>query len=313
MTTALVESSGESARGRRGGALGIRRSARLVPELARALERELGADAVVDPVPHLERSPRSTLVARGRNRSLYLVREMLPDGAALYLKHQRYPLPGRLFTWVFGAFGRRELDALRTARALGAATVVPLGGGAAERGPFVHETWLATRAIPRSQNLSVWQKAGGDGRAAFPPDEVRGALPVLWRTLARLHAERFYARTIGGKNVLVYRGEDGSLAFALHDLPRAVYRPGRPLSVRLAAHDLARLERWAVRWLEPGDRSALLAAYCEALGEGPPLAVWRRRVARSLDRRLRRTLVNRLLHGGRRWLKDLPGIGVWFR
>jgi Lipopolysaccharide kinase (Kdo/WaaP) family len=292
----------------------LRRWVRVAPELAHAWERAWGPGWWLDPLRCVERTPLATRIAQRRNRSLYLVDDAPTRGASLYFKHQRYPLPARLFTWVFVPWGRRELEALRTAGALGVPAVTPLLGGVVERGPFVHESWLATRAVSGALNLSAWQKnRTGDSHAAFSPEEVRAALPALWRMLGRLHRHRFYCRTTGAKNVLVYRAADGAIAFALHDLPRALHRPWRGLSLRLAAQDLARLERWAVRWLDDAERDALLDHYLRELGEGPARGVWQRRVARALDRQLRRTPVSRLPHRVRRTLKDLPGLGHWFR
>lgn len=299
----------------------LRHTVRGTPELVRAFDRELGPGWVQDPVPGLERSSRVTLVARGRNRSLYRVDKILPDGGSVYVKHQRYPYPGRLFTWVFGPWGRRELEALRTVRGLGVPAVEPLLGGVVERGPLVHQSWLATRALPGAQNLSEWERdarrreprPGPLRRDDLAPDEVRRALPDLWRRVAALHRERFYGRTLAAKNVLAHRGPDRRLAFTLHDLPRPVHRPGRPLSLRRAVYDLACLERWALRWLGPDERRALRAAYCEALAEGPPPEIWERRVARRVERLLNRTWGSWLLHRVRRTLKDLPRVGHWFR
>lgn len=298
----------------RPGRLGLRRSVRIDRAVAEACESVLGPDWMLDPVAALERSPLAQRLSHRRNRSLYRVEKLTPDGTALYWKHQAYPLPGRLFTWILGPWGRRELDALLTLRSLGMATFTPVLGGVAERGPFVHESFIATLAIEGGVNLSSWRKdRSGDARSLLPDDELRDALPPLWENLARLHRRRFYARTLLAKNVLAYRDESGELVLALHDLPRPRLRPGRTLSLRLAVYDLACLEKWAVHWLEPDERRTLLHRYLAVLGEGPPAEVWERRLERRTAALLRETLPAHLRHRGRRTLKSLPGIGHWFR
>ncbi len=111
----------------------------------------------------------------------------------------------------------------------------------------------------------------GEAEARFPGFPVEEFLDELAALARRLHEHRIWFRDLTSGNVLLARGDDGSLALSLVDLNRA--RIGRRLSVSERTRDLSRMPIF-----RPEHQERLLRAYWS----GDPEARPRRWPARRL-------------------------------
>lgn len=295
---------------------GKRYRAVLDTEAYPSLSASLGATGIFCPLDELTDEARISLK---RNRALYrldeAVRPVQLDATDhnVILKHERFPFPTWLLTLPIAPIGLRERHNLRTLRSLGIPVVSAIAAGEVGWGPFFFETYVATIEIPDSYNLSEWVRNGSEPKRHYSAPEVVAALPKLAEIVATLHKRRFYCRTLFAKNVIMHRGEQGEIRFTLLDIPRARFYPRKKLSFRRAVFDLACLDKWASGWLSRSMRLRLLKHYVAALGEGPELRVWVRRIEQRRNVLMRRTFVSWLLHRARRRAKKLPGVGKWVR
>ena len=225
----------------------------------------------------------------------------------IVLKEERFPFPTFLKGLFTEASSVREFRNLLALRALGFPVVEPLAHGVSGLGPFTLETFLITREFAGATDLRDWIKE----RCGLTPDEVEARVMGLAVDLARLHVERRYLRTFYAKNLLVRRAPGGGLDLALCDVPRLTERRGRPLSFRLAAGDLASLEKWGRCVFSPRVRLLFLRRYLEALGEGPPARRWVAAILRRVERMRHRTFLGALSKRFKRWLRRRGLSNYW--
>jgi len=254
----------------------------------------------------------SLIVDRPRRRTY-----RLRDGDVhLIVKFEFFPFPNWLVTLPRSPIGMRELKNLRILERLGARAFTPVLAGDVSWGPFFFQSWIATREVPGGCSLSQWLRDDtGRWREGFSRDEVLEALPRFVSTLAALHHQGFYCRSPITKNVYMCR-DNGEIVFYLHDFPRPHYRPGK-YSLRRASHDVARVDRWALRWMTGRERFDLLRSYLQADGNAEPdratLLEWLRLLSHHRKRILRQTYFTWQTHWVRRRSKQIPFFGKWWR
>jgi hypothetical protein len=224
------------------------------------------------------------------------------------LKEESYPFPSCLSGLAGPARTDREFRNLFALRALGFPAVEPIACGRSGAWIFPGSTFLITREFAGSTSLKAWSREGG---LDLDPGAVESALLAFAADVARLHKRGCYVRTLYGKNVLVRRGAGGEAELCVCDVPRIRRaRPGR-VRFRLAARDLACLEKWAAGVYPPRARVAFLRRYLDELGEGPPLREWVRPILGQRERMLHRTPAGRASRGVKRAIKRL-GLGRWW-
>ena len=234
------------------------------------------------------------------------------------LKNELFPFPNWLLTLPRTPIGIREMKYLRIVAALGVPAFTAVASGDVGWGPFFFRSFIATLEVPGGYSLSQWQRdSSGRAQKEFPRHQVRNALLRLASALAALHTQGFYCRSPIAKNVYMCRRDGGEIAFYLHDFPRPRYSPHRPLSIRHACLDLARMDKWATRWLSRRERMKLLRHYlCQVFGgkvNREEQRVWLRWLTRYRRRLHRLTFVSWASHWVRRRSKQIPFVGKWWR
>jgi hypothetical protein len=290
---------------------GLRRRVVLDGSLAEGLLETLGEPGLL----RLDASlgPSTILVDHPRRRT-----HRLADGAGhLIVKFEFFPFPNWLLTLPRSPIGMREMKNLRIITALGAKAFTPVLAGDVSWGPFFFQSFIATREVLGGCSLSQWLRDNtGHWQEQFSRAEVLGALPRLAEMLATLHARGFYCCSPVTKNVYICHNEHGAIDFYLHDFPRPRYRPDH-FSKRLASHDVARVDRWAMRWMTRRERFELLTSYLSHDRESSPdratLLSWLRWLTHHRKRILRQTYLTWQTHWVRRRSKQIPFFGKWWR
>jgi lipopolysaccharide kinase (Kdo/WaaP) family protein len=174
---------------------------------------------------------------------------------------KRYSEPGafRLLTFAKRSRAEREARALDLVGAVLPEHTVRALAWLEERSfGFVARSWLVTAELEQSFDLRRIKLLEGAERAAA----IRPVLAELPWLVARLHAQRVFAATLRGKNVLL---QPATGRIALIDLPyaRTVARFGPRHRVR----DLAILSLELRRFLDGESWNAFLARYRAAAAE----------------------------------------------
>ena len=294
---------------------GLKRRAFVDVALTRALIKTRGEDGILRFDETLD--PDRALVDRRRRR---VHRVPVPNSDEnLILKYEFFPFPNWIFTLPRSPIGIREMKNLRIVSALGVRSFTPVLSGDVSWGPFFLRSFVATEEVPHGCGLTAWLRDSKKClREAFPSPELRDALPELATALATLHRNGFYCRTPVAKNVYMSRDDGDNIRFFMHDLPRPLYRPGEPLSVRRASRDLARMDKWAVHWLTKRERVKLLRHYLSELLEEKTvdrarLLIWLRWLTHHRRLLHRRTFLSWATHWVRRRSKQMPFFGKWWR
>ena len=228
--------------------------------------------------------------------------------AGLVLKDEHYPFPTLLHGILTVPRAEREFHNLLALRSLGFPAVEPLACGHSGFWILYHRSFLITREFAGATSLKTWLKACTRGKPVdFSAAEIREAMLVFAKDLAKLHRARCYVRTLYGKNILARRNEEGRVELVLCDVPRLWWLRGRGLSFSLAARDLACLDKWARMVFGPIGRYRFLKTYLRRLGEGPPIRRWIRKILRQRDRMRHATFTGRV---HRRWRRLLKRFGV---
>ncbi len=194
----------------------------------------------------------------GEARRSSVARLLLSSGPAVV---KRYSEPGafRLLTFARRSRAEREARALDLVGAAVPESAVPALAWAEERRfGCVARSFLVTAELEQSVDLRRIKTLPAPERGAA----VRAVLEQLPRLVARLHAQRVFAVTLRGKNVLL---QPATGRIALIDLPyaRAVER----LGARHRVHDLAILSLELGRFLGAEEWDLFLARYRAAASE----------------------------------------------
>jgi lipopolysaccharide kinase (Kdo/WaaP) family protein len=226
----------------------------------------------------------------------------------IVLKEESYPFPSCLSGLVSPPRTDREFRNLFTLRELGFPAVEPVACGRSGTWVFHRHAFLITREFTGAKSLKAWSREGG---LEVDPRAVERALLEFARDVARLHKQGCYIGTLYGKNVLVRPSAGAGAELALCDVPRLRRTRAGRVRFRLAARDLACLEKWASGVYPLRSRWAFLRRYLEELGEGPPPRVWARRIRGQRERMFHRTPAGRASRRIKRAMKRL-GLGRWW-
>jgi hypothetical protein len=194
----------------------------------------------------------------GEARRSSVARLRLSTGSVV-VKRYSEPAAFRLLTFGQRSRAEREARALdRVGAALPDHTVRALAWLDERRFGFVVRSWLVTAELEHSFDLRriKWME-GREGAAA-----IRPVLAELPRLVARLHAQRVFAATLRGKNVLL---QPATGCLALVDLPYA--RTVARFGVRHRVRDLAILSLELRRFLDDASWEGFVADYRAAAAE----------------------------------------------
>jgi transposase len=260
---------------------------------ADALVRCARDDAAWDALPKLGSARRS---------SVALLR--LPAGPVV-VKRYSDPRAFRLLTFARRSRAEREARSLdRVGAVLPENTVRALAWLEERRFGFVARSYLVTAAFEQSFDLRrIKTLAEPERSAAIGP--VLEQLPGL---VARLHAQRVFALTLRGKNVLL---QPASGRLALIDLPYA--RIVARLRARHRVRDLAILSLELRKFLDGDQWGRFLARYRATAGELGARdldAIGAERVARVADRLGHRTPWSSAIQRAKRSFRH-SRIGEW--
>jgi len=216
-----------------------------------------------------------------RSRSTSVVRLVLPDGAALYLKRYRYAcLRDRVRAAFRGTLvGRnraaREFENLRRLGAAGLDAPAPVAWGA-RRGPcFLSACFLLTREIENAVRMDALLTTS----ASLPGGRRRKLLDATGRAVSAMHGAGYTDGSLALRNLLA-REEGGGWRLFKVDCGKGRWRvpPGRR-----ALEDLARFDAGARGLLTSRERLRILRAY---LGGRllAPARRWTEGVARAREK-----------------------------
>jgi len=270
----------------------------------RARETLCGADA--DALARCARDEAAwrALPKLGEARRSSAARLLLSAGPVV-VKRYSDPAAFRLLTFARRSRAEREARALDlVGAALPEHAVRALAWMEERRFGFVSRSWLVTAELEHSFDLRRIKALGARERA----DAIAHVLEQLPHLVARLHAQRVFAATLRGKNVLL---QPATGRIALIDLPyaRAVAR----LGMRHCVRDLAILSLELRKFLDDGAWSRFLARYRAAAGELGAADVERvspDRVARAAARAGHRTPLSAAVKRAKRSFRH-SRVGEW--
>ncbi len=193
------------------------------------------------------------------------------DGAGFYFKYYR---PGafwkRLAPTMTWSRPLNEFTALTFLREHGIDAVEPVGAGCSRRLGLLSGGFVLTREAEGMETLEQWVPRLGLSPAAADVLRRRNAARDLGALVARMHALQFFAHDLYFRNVLAAPIESPrpSLRFTFLDFPRgrSVAGIGATHALRLAAYDLAALDKQAPAFLSRTDRLRAIEGY---LGRRP--------------------------------------------